>query len=165
MIAESLLPEFDHEVKTTRTLLERVPEEHRDFKPHPKSMSLGQLAMHVGNLLHWAEVTLSGSEFDANPPGGEPAKAEPFSSTAALVERYDSLAVSARNAIASAPDEALLAPWSLKNGGHTIFTMPRVAVLRSFVMNHLIHHRGQLTVYLRLKDVPLPSVYGPTADM
>lgn len=164
-IAQSLLPEFDHEMATTRSLLERVPEDRADWKPHPRSTGLGDLAAHLAQLPGMAVMVVGQDEVDMNPPGG-PAFAPPgFTTTAALLETFDANVARARDAISGAADEAMGTSWSLKSGGHAIFTLPRVAVLRTFVMNHIIHHRGQLSVYLRLNEVPLPSIYGPTADM
>lgn len=163
-IADSLLPEFDHEIKTTRSLLALVPEASVDWKPHAKSSTLGSLATHLANIVHWASMTLEGTELDLTPPGAPPAAPQAFGSTEANLERFDGFARDARAAIQKASDSDLMVPWTLKNGGREIMTMPRVAVLRSFVMNHLIHHRGQLSVYLRMNDVALPSIYGPTAD-
>ncbi|HEV2148108.1 MAG TPA: DinB family protein [Longimicrobiaceae bacterium] len=163
-IAQALLPEFDHEMATTRSLLERVPEHRAAWRPHPKSTELGALAIHVANLVGLAPRTMALTEVDMNPPG-EPGFTPPgFTSTAALLETFDENVAKAREAIAGASDEEMMVPWSLKSGGHTIFTMPRAAVLRTMVMNHVIHHRGQLSVYLRQNEVPLPSIYGPTAD-
>jgi uncharacterized damage-inducible protein DinB len=161
-IAESMLPEFDHEMTTTRSLLERVPEPHGQWVPHSKSMPLGRLASHIAELVGWTNSTLSQTELDFGAPGAyNPAQ---FTTTAKLLELFDANVKSARAAIAGVSDADLMVPWTLRNGEHVIFTMPRIAVLRSFVMNHIIHHRGQLSVYLRLHDVPLPSIYGPTAD-
>jgi uncharacterized damage-inducible protein DinB len=163
-IAESLLPEFDHEAATTRALLERVPEGKAAWKPHPKSMSLGELAMHVASITSWTPITLTHTEFDTNPPGGQRYTSPAFESTHKMLAAYDEGVKAARAMLAAATDGEMMAPWALKSGGKTIFSMPRAGVFRSFVMNHVIHHRGQLSVYLRLCDVPLPSIYGPTAD-
>lgn len=163
-IAEAVLPEFDQEMASTRRLLERVPEADAGWKPHEKSYSLGNLAIHLCMLPGWGVVTLEQTELDLNPPGGQPWKAPDFTTTAEALKVFDDNVAKARAAIAAASDADYMVPWSLKNAGHTVMTLPRVVVLRSFVMNHLIHHRGQLTVYLRLRNVPLPSVYGPTAD-
>jgi uncharacterized damage-inducible protein DinB len=163
-IAESMLPEFDHETATTRALLELVPEAKADWKPHIKSMSLGELAMHVSNIPDWAPVTLKETEFDTNPPGGQRVTPPPFESTAKMLQAYDKSVSVARAMLAAATDREMMVPWALKRGGKTVFHMPRVAVFRSFIMNHVIHHRGQLSVYLRLCDVLLPAIYGPTAD-
>lgn len=163
-IRDALLPEFDHEMATTRRLLERVPEDKATWKPHPKSFSLGDLSIHITNLLTWLTTTLDRTELDLNPPGGPPFKSPRFESSAQLLAVFDEGVKNARAALAGVSDEDLMVPWTLKNAGTEIFTMPRVVTLRSFVFNHLIHHRGQLSVYLRLNDVPLPSIYGPTAD-
>jgi hypothetical protein len=162
-IAQSLLPEFEHEMATTRALLERVPEDRAAWKPHARSTGLGALAAHVAFLPSMAPRAIALDELDMSPPG-RPYTPPGFTSTAALLADFDRHVADARAAIAGAADGHLMLPWSLKNAGRTIFTLPRVAVLRSFVLNHIIHHRGQLSVYLRLLDVPLPSIYGPTAD-
>lgn len=164
-MANVLLAEWDHEMRTTRALLERIPADRGEWKPHRKSMALGQLAMHIANLPHWAEMTIRQEEYDLDPPAGESRRAPDFTTTEALLEFFDRTRAAAREAIAGASDSDLRLPWSLKNHGETVFTLPRIAVLRSMVMNHIIHHRGQLTVYLRLNDIPLPAIYGPSADM
>jgi uncharacterized damage-inducible protein DinB len=161
-IAQSLLPEFDIEMANTRAALALVPEAHASWKPHARSYSLGDLATHVATLPYWASMTLQESSFDLAAP--QDGSGREFTTTPRLLERFDDVVRKARTALEAASDEQLMGPWTLKHGAQEIFTMPRVAVLRSFVMNHLIHHRGQLTVYLRLKDVPLPQIYGPTAD-
>jgi uncharacterized damage-inducible protein DinB len=159
-IADSLLPEFDHEKTVTRRLLERVPEDRLDWKPHQKSMSLGQLATHVATIPRWGDVTLSRTDFDL---GSEPSPA-PLTTRTELLKAFDHHVGTARAALTGKGDGEMMAPWALKRGGTTIFSMPRTAVWRRFVMSHLIHHRAQLGVYLRMHDVPLPSVYGPSAD-
>ena len=163
-ISESILPEFDRETATTRTLLERVPEDKAEWKPHVKSMSLGQLAMHIANLPQWASIALERTEFDTNPPEGARVTSPPFESASQLLQKYDANVRAARALLVRTTDAEFMVPWTLKNGGKTMFSMPRVAVLRSFALNHAVHHRGQLSVYLRLLDVPLPNIYGPTAD-
>jgi uncharacterized damage-inducible protein DinB len=163
-IAESILPEFDHETAKTRTLLERVPADKAAWKPHVKSMSLGQLAMHIANLPNWASIALERKEFDTNPPDVGRATPRAFESTPHLLEFYDASVGAARALLVRTTDAEFMVQWTLKNGGKTMFSMPRVAVFRSFVLNHAVHHRGQLSVYLRLLDVPIPNIYGPTAD-
>ncbi|MGI8548137.1 MAG: DinB family protein [Gemmatimonadaceae bacterium] len=163
-IAQTLLPEFDHEMATTRTLLERVPDGKGDWKPHERSMALGYLANHIATLPQYANTALEGTEMDMNPPGGKKYQMAEFNSVQERLAAFDTGVKRAREAIAATPDSDMHVMWSLKNGGETMLSLPRVAVLRSFMMNHLIHHRGQLSVYLRLLDVPLPSIYGPTAD-
>jgi uncharacterized damage-inducible protein DinB len=163
-ISESLIPEFDYEMANTRKALERVPFDKLDWKPHPKSMTLGALAAHIATMPEWGSLTLQGDSFDYAPPGGEPYNTPTFASNKELVAAFDKGVAESRAALAAADDSKMLAPWSLLAGGKTIMTMPRVAVMRSFVVNHTIHHRAQLGVYLRLNDIAVPSAYGPTAD-
>lgn len=163
-IAQSLLSELQNEAVTTRKLLALVPETDADWKPHRKSMALGELAVHLPNLLYWGISTIRDDAFDIT-PAGQPAWSPPkFESVAASLRDFDTLLAEVEQALATASDAALMQPWSLKSGQQVHFTMPKVAVWRTFVMNHLIHHRGQLSVYLRMKDIPLPSIYGPSAD-
>ena len=162
-IADSLLPEFDQEMATTRRALERVPSDQGAWKPHPKSFPLGHLAQLIALLPGWVVSTLKQTELDLNPPGGG-YPGYSLQPTEALLRLFDDNVKQARAAIAEASDEDMAVPWSLKSGGRTLLTLPRSVVLRQQVLNHLFHHRGQLTVYLRLLDVPLPWVYGPTAD-
>jgi len=164
-IAQSLLPEFAHEMATTRKLLGLVPAAHAHWKPHPKSTSLGELAMHLGNIPSWTAATLQQTELHLNPPGGPAWTTPKFESVAMLLQAFDDNVAAGQAAIAAASDTDFMVPWTLKNAGEVVFTLPRIATLRSFVISHMIHHRGQFTVYLRLRDVPLPSVYGPTADV
>lgn len=161
-IAKSLLPEFDAEVATTRRVLERVPCDRLEWRPHPKSFSMHQLAGHVSELPGWLSITIDGDSFDEGAAGDR--EKFSFSSTEELLAHFDANVTSARAALAAATDERMLGSWSLIVKGTPIFTLPRVAVVRSFVMNHLIHHRAQLALYLRLNDVPVPSIYGPSAD-
>lgn len=163
-LVDALLPEFDHEFATARKLIERVPDADLSWKPHEKSMSLGQLAGHVANLAFWCTMTLSKDFYDLAANSDPEARLDPPASRDELVKTFDDKVKTARGQLAQTTDAQMLAPWSLKHGDQVIFTMPRIAALRSFVMNHMIHHRGQLSVYLRLKNVPLPSIYGPTAD-
>ena len=157
---DSLLPEFDHEMTTTRKLLERVPEDRLDWKPHDRSTSLGGLATHVANLPTWGSLTVNETELDL----AETGVAELARTRAELLARFDTNVANARAALVAKSDAELMAPWTLKRSGQKIFSMPRIGVWRSFVMSHLIHHRGQLSVYLRMNDVALPSIYGPSAD-
>jgi uncharacterized damage-inducible protein DinB len=159
-LVDALLPEFDHEMTVTRKLLERVPEDQFDWKPHQKSMALGELAQHVATIPLWGAVTLTQSELDVA-AGDRPAA---IRTRAELLAAFDRQVQETRGVLAGRTDAELMAPWALKRGGHTIFSMPKAAVWRSFVLSHLIHHRGQLSVYLRMRDVPLPSMYGPSAD-
>ncbi len=163
-IAQSLLPEFDHELATTRKHLERTPFADASWQPHPKSMTLGALASHLVEVPTWIVPTLTRTELDLNPPGGPPYTPLVFDRLPQLLAAFDDTVKQGRAALAATRDADFLVPWSLKSGGETIMTMPRIAVIRSFVMNHLIHHRGQFTVFLRLRNVPLPQTYGPSAD-
>ena len=159
-LVDALLPEFDHEMTVTRKLLERVPDGQFDWKPHPKSMSLGQLAQHVATIPSWGSATVTQEEFDV--AGVPPVPAA--QTRAALLAMFDRNVKDTRAALAGRSDAEMMVPWTLKNGGQAIFSMPRAGVWRSFVLSHLVHHRGQLSVYLRMHDVPLPSMYGPSAD-
>ncbi len=163
-IAQSLLPEFDHEAATTRTLLERVPADKVDFKPHPKSFALGPLSLHIVNLLTWFKMTVVLDELDLHPPGGQPWKSPGYESPEATLRKFDEDVVTAREILSGMSDEAFSKTWTLKYQGGTVFALPRGAALRTYVFNHQVHHRGQLSVYLRMCDVPLPEMYGPTAD-
>ncbi len=162
-ISATVLPEFDREMATTRIMLERVPEERAQWTPHAKSWTLGELATHIGNLPHWGLITMEADELDVSMPMARGNGAQ-FDSTANLVRAFDENVRKARAAIESASDSDMMEAWTLRRAGKTIWTLPRAAVLRSFILSHMIHHRGQLSVYLRLNDVPLPSVYGPSAD-
>lgn len=163
-LSETMLPEFDQEMAGTRQTLERVPEDKLDWRPHEKSWMMKELATHVANVPSWATMTIQTEELDIAPPGEEPYREPAANSRAELLAKFDTGVAAARAALVEASDEHLLAPWSLLAGGKSFFTMPRAAVLRSFVMNHMIHHRAQLTIYLRLNDVPVPALYGPSAD-
>jgi len=163
-LSDGLLPEFDQEMAGTRKTLERVPEEKFDWKPHEKSTALGGLATHLANLPWWAVITIEQDSLDLAPPGAPPPRIEPARSRQEVLEAFDRNVAAARAAIAGASDGEWLKPWTLLSGGNEIMTLPKLAVLRSFVLNHNIHHRAQLGVYLRLNDVPVPSLYGPTAD-
>jgi uncharacterized damage-inducible protein DinB len=163
-ISDTLLPEFDHEMANTRKTLERIPEDKFDWKPHEKSTTMGGLGSHLANLPSWASLSLNEDSFDMHPPDGPPARTPQATSLTELLETFDKNLATAREAIAGASDEQFSKTWSLLSGGKEIFTLPRINVLRSFVMNHIIHHRAQLGVYLRLNDVPVPSIYGPSAD-
>jgi uncharacterized damage-inducible protein DinB len=159
-LSQALLPEFDHEMANTRKSLDRVPEDKLSFKPHAKSMALGGLATHLATINHWTDAILGQDTFDVStaPPNTE------LKSRAAILTEFDKNVAAARKNIACATDAQLFRPWTLQSKGQTIFTLPRIAVLRSFILNHTIHHRAQLGVYLRLNDVPVPSIYGPSAD-
>jgi uncharacterized damage-inducible protein DinB len=163
-LSDLLLPEFDMEMGKTRTVLARCPEDKFAWKPHAKSFDMAALATHVANMAGWTVEVISKDSLDIAPPGAPPYKEEPAKSTKELLEKFDKGVAAARAAIAGATDDHLSKPWSLLMGGQTIFTLPRAGVLRSMILNHIVHHRGQLTVYLRLNDVPVPGIYGPSAD-
>lgn len=163
-IAASILPEFEMEMANTRKTLERIPSDKFDYKPHGKSMTMIGLATHITNMIGWGTTTLTQDEFDVQPPGAPPYKEEPASSVANLLEKFDQGIVACRAALVATSDEAMMKPWSLLSGGQAIFTQPRGGVFRGMILNHLIHHRAQLSVYLRMNDVPVPALYGPSAD-
>jgi uncharacterized damage-inducible protein DinB len=159
-LVDTLLPEFDHEMTLTRKVLERVPDDRLDWKPHAKSYAVGQLAQHLATIPLWGTMTMSQAEVDL---AGMPPLAA-LQSRAEILSLFDGHAASARAALAGKSDAELKTQWALKRDGHVVFSMPKQAVWRSFVISHLIHHRAQLGVYLRLLDVPVPSTYGPSAD-
>ena len=163
-ISESLLPEFDQEMANTRKVLERVPDGKADWKPHPKSSTFGALTAHIANMPDWAGLTMQSDSFDYAPPGAPPYETPKFGSNKELLAAFDKSVAEARAALAAADDSKMLGHWTLMAGGKTLMTMPRIAVIRTFVMSHTVHHRAQLGVYLRLNDIPLPQLYGPTAD-
>jgi uncharacterized damage-inducible protein DinB len=163
-ISQTLLPEFDHEMRTTRAVLARVPGADADWRPHPKSMTMGQLATHVSNIVRWGAATCELQELDLASPDAARYAPPKFETTEKLLEQFDANVAQARAALSAVTDEEMAAVWTLRSGAQTILSMPRSHSIRSFVLSHLIHHRGQLSVYLRLRDVPVPSIYGPTAD-
>lgn len=160
---DPLLMEFDREASTTRTVLARVPGDKLAWRPHAKSYSLGQLAHHLATLPHWVAGTLLPGEFDMAKAGFD-AGVKEAASTEAVLKAFDESVAAAKAAMARLDDAQALGPWTFRNGEKVLMEMPRLAFVRTILLNHSIHHRGQLTVYLRLLDVPLPSVYGPTAD-
>jgi uncharacterized damage-inducible protein DinB len=153
--------ELQQESATTRKLLERLPESALSWKPHEKSMSMGHLAVHIARLLQLLNSVLQQDDYDvASQPFDMP---EP-DSRAGILELFDQALAIAVEALKKQPDERLLALWRLRNGEQVIFERPRTSTIRSMILNHMIHHRAQLSVYLRLQNVPLPPIYGPTAD-
>jgi uncharacterized damage-inducible protein DinB len=159
-IRDALLPEFDHEMAGARTVLASIPADSLQFRPHRKSWNMAELGTHVGRLLSWAAPTLAMDEMDISGFVPEPA----LESVDAILELFDRNAAEARAALAAASDEDFLRSWTLRAGDTVYFSMPKAAVIRSFVMNHLVHHRGQLTVYLRMAGGKVPGLYGPSAD-
>lgn len=163
-ISRSLMPEFDAEMANTRKMLARVPEANGAFAPHPKSMTLRRLAGHVAEMPTWAVMTLGRDDLDLHPDGEPIYKAYELETTAAALTMFDEGLRQARALLESASDETMMRAWTLKDNGQVYFTLPKVAVMRSFVMNHMIHHRAQLGVYLRMNEIPVPGPYGPSAD-
>ncbi|MEQ8788835.1 MAG: DinB family protein [Pirellulaceae bacterium] len=162
--AELLLPEFDHEMANTRKVLERAPDDKLDWRAHPKSNTIGWNANHLAEIPGWVAGTLSQASWDLAPTDGEPYKSPALASVRQILELFDQNVVSAREALSSASDAAMQECWSLLRGGEALMTMPRSAVKRGFVLNHTIHHRAILCVYLRLNDIAVPGMYGPSAD-
>jgi uncharacterized damage-inducible protein DinB len=162
--AETILPEFDQEMAKTRKVLERLPDDKLDWQPHPKSHTIGWNASHIADLPNWIVVTLTSPSLDFAPVGGEPYAFPKLSSGQEILEHFDRNVAAARKAITEVTDVDMAATWTLLRAGQPIFTMPRSAVVRGMVLNHLIHHRAHLCVYLRLNDLPVPGMYGPSGD-
>ena len=163
-ISQALLPEFDHEMANTRKVLERIPDDKLDWKAHEKSNSIGWVAAHLADIPGWVELSLTQDSFDIAPSDSEPYQMPRFDSVRDCLDHFDTNVAGGRAAIAAANDEQFSQPWSLLSGGETLFTMPRSDMLRAYVLSHCIHHRAHLCVYLRLNDVPVPALYGPSAD-
>ena len=159
-ISETLLPEFDHEMANTKAMLECVPEDKFSWKPHEKSMTMGRLASHCAEMASWAVFTINQDKLELTPD------MKPFNASTKkeLLDGFAGFTADARKAIQDASDADLGKTWSLIYEGKPVMSMPRASVLRSMVMNHIIHHRAQLSVYLRLNNIPIPGMYGPSAD-
>lgn len=160
-IVDALLPEFDHEMAVTRKVIERVDDAQFGWKPHEKSMSLGRLATHVAEIPQWGQTILTQTEFNMVDGEYKPAAA---ATTSAVLQLFDGQVKTIRALLAARTDAELMSTWTFKQNGKELFGMPRAAAWRSWVMNHLIHHRGQLSVYLRLTGSKVPGIYGPSAD-
>ena len=160
-IASALIAEMTQEAKVTRTCLERIPAEKFDWKPHEKSMALGRLASHIAEMFGWTPPTMEKAELDFAQMDYKPF--EPKTSED-LLEFFDKNVSEAIETLKNCADERFMETWTMRNGEKVYFTMPKFVVMRSFVMSHIIHHRGQLSVYLRLNDIAVPSIYGPSAD-
>ncbi len=160
-IASAFLAELEQEAATTRKCIDRIPAEKFGWKPHEKSMSFGRLASHVAEMFGWTPSTLQHPELDFSKIAYAPFEPK---TTEDLVEYFDKNVAEALDTLRNTVDEKFMESWTMRNGEQVYFTMPKIAVMRSFVMNHIIHHRGQLSVYLRLNDLPVPSIYGPSAD-
>ena len=163
-IAQTMLMEYEMEAAGTRKALERVPDDKLGWKPHEKSMSMGDLATHLAEAPGWMNVTIEQDSFDVAPPGGQSYQRPNVKNRQEILDLFDKNLAKAKESLGKASDAEMMKPWSFMKGGQTMFTMPKVAVVRSFVMNHNIHHRAQLGVYLRLNNIPVPGHYGPSAD-
>ena len=163
-LAQALLPEFEHEMAGLRRVIERIPADRFNVRPHPKSFTLGDLANHLATIPGWTVSTLTLTELDFGLPETRAKQSKPSATVEGLLRTLDAGVEGAMEALGKASDEDFQVMWTLKNEGQVILSLPRIAVLRGFVMNHLIHHRAQLTVYLRMLDVPVPALYGPSAD-
>ena len=160
---QMFLQELEMEMVNTRKTLERVPEK-MDWTPHPKSMTMGRLAQHLAEIPDWVTKAIEMDAVDLAPVGAPPYNPQPAKTAKEALEMFDRNLAAAKKSLAGTTDGHLMKPWSLLMGGKTVMTLPRVAVLRNFVLNHNVHHRAQMGVYLRLNDIPVPSVYGPSAD-
>jgi len=160
-LAAALIGELQQEAAVTRKCLERIPAEKFDYQPHEKSMKMGRLAVHVAEMTGWVIETVNKPELDFATMDYKPFEPQ---TTEELVEFFDKIVVDSIEALKTASDEALMEDWTLRNGEQVYFTMPRIGVLRGMVFNHIVHHRGQLSVYMRLNDIPVPALYGPSAD-
>ncbi len=162
--AETILPEFDEEMANTRKVLERLPDDKWDWRAHPRSATIGWNANHVAEIPGWIEAVLGSDALDIHPPGGQRYQSPTLGSRQEVLKLFDRNVAAARRALAAATDADAAQTWSLLEGGKPIVTMSRAAAIRSFVLNHIIHHRAHLCVYLRLNDIPVPGMYGPSAD-
>jgi uncharacterized damage-inducible protein DinB len=162
--AQTILPEFDQEMANTRKVLDRIPDDKLDWQPHPKSHTIGWNANHLADLPNWLVESITKPELDIAPVGAEPYKFAKLATRKEILEHFDKTVAAARKALTGVKDDDMNHPWSLLQGGKTIFTMPRSAVVRSVVLNHIIHHRAILCVYLRLNDIRVPGMYGPSGD-
>lgn len=166
-IKDALLPDYDHEMGATRRLLERIPEDKLSWRPHPKSYTLAALASHLVHIPLWSQAILNDLSFDLAAIPSESAEAaqrRTVSSRQHALQLHDENVAKTRANLVSKSDAELMAVWTLRRGAHDVMTVPRIAAFRSFILHHVIHHRGQFTLYLRMNDVPLPPIYGPTAD-
>jgi len=159
---ETFLPEFDHEMAVTRRVLERAPADVFGWRPHEKSWTLGGICTHLSQIPYWGNAILDRDGYDLTADSRPPAMEK--TTLAEVLETFDTHVAAVRRALLTKTEGELEAVWSLSRDGHVLMSMPKIAALKSFVINHSIHHRGQLTMYLRLQNVPLPPVYGPTAD-
>ena len=163
-IAQMILPEFEQEMANTRKTLERIPDDKFGWKAHPKSNTIGWVCSHLAEIPGWVEGTLTLDSWDINPVGGEPYQSPKLTNRKDVLELFDKNVATAKKAIAATSDQAFMKNWSLLSGGQDLITMPRLGCIRGFMISHVIHHRAILTVYMRLNDIPVPSLYGPSGD-
>lgn len=163
-ISDSILPEFEQEMASTRKVLERVPDDRLDWQAHEKSRSIGWVASHLAEIAGWVEGTLTQESWNIAPVDGEPYQSPQLESRQEILDLFDSNVATARERITATPDEEYGKQWSLLAGTETLMTLPKRDVIRRWVINHSIHHRGHLCVYLRLNDIPVPALYGPSGD-
>ena len=162
--AENALPEFDHEMAATRKVIERIPDDKLEWKAHPKSNTIGWNANHLADLPGWGTNIVTQPGYDFAPTHGPRYQTPSLKTTKEILDLFDRNVATARKALSELKDESLDDSWTLRGGERIIFTMPRRSVIRSFLMNHIIHHRAILAVYLRLNDIPVPGLYGPSGD-
>jgi len=160
-LSDAMVQEFVHEAAGTRKMLDRLPEDKLSWKPHEKSMSLGRLASHLAEIAEWTGTIVNDDVFDMDAADYKPADLD---SKQAILDRFDASVAQFESLMSGKTDEQLMQTWQMKQGGNVVLTMPRAVCLRSFVLSHAVHHRGQFSVYLRENDVPLPAIYGPSAD-
>ena len=163
-IGESMLPEFEMEMAGTRKVLERIPDDKFDWKIHDKSNTIGWVANHLADIAGWVQGTINEDTLDIEPVEGQPYQSPTETTTTAILALFDKNVAQGREVLSTVEDATLFENWSLLKGGETLLTMPRLAVLRTWVLNHTIHHRAHLCVYLRMNDIPIPGLYGPSAD-
>lgn len=163
-ISGGLLPEYDHEMAITRKHLERVRDEKLGWGPHDKSMTMGKLASHLTESVSWGPMMLNSDSMDFDSPEMQEYTPPNYESRAEILEKFDANVSSTREVLASKSDAEWMETWTMKKGDEVLMSMPKVAVVRGFLMNHNVHHRGQLSVYLRMCDIPVPQTYGPSAD-
>ncbi len=163
-IAESILPEFEMEMAGARKTLERIPDDRLQWKAHSKSNTIGWVASHLAEIPGWVEGTLTQDSWDINPEGGEPYRTPELNSRQQILDQFDANVAAAGKCIAATADDEFAKSWSLLSGGQPLITMPKLGVIRTWVLNHTIHHRAHLCVYLRLNDIAVPALYGPSGD-
>jgi len=163
-LVEQLVLEFKQEAGHTRKVLERISEDKWNWRPHSKSWTMGELATHIANVPSWAPMTIANDSMNIDPSNVSAQKTVAAQTLQEILDRFDKNCMEAESALAQSSEEHLFTPWTMQSGEKVLFKMPRLSVLRNFILNHLIHHRAQMCVYLRLNGLPVPAIYGPTAD-